>query len=223
MQNQKGVFPLQRDPAHGGTTLLVGIVVIVVAASIIFGGVFAYQYLVNKKSNTQLQVQSNQQNQNQQQQKVNQQTSITPEPEQNNNGQNNDKSSNQPVSEIIGGACSYYVINGSCEIFSIAKTSESIQQKSSTGYEGYDVEFVFTSESSSALPENINKILSAQKSPHPLQLTNSWYPGPLYLAKYNIKENNIFDCQALVIAKGTCSPVIFKFSKINLSDYFESH
>ena len=200
MQKQKGI------------STLVGIVIIIVAGIILFGGVFAYQYFAMQK----------QQNQNQQQQTVNQQTNAPPEPEQNNNGQNNDKSSNQPIPEIVGGACSYYVIDGSCKIVSIVKTAESIQQKSATGYEGFDVKFTFTAKSSMAIPEDTEKILISQKSPYPLQLTNSWYPGPLFLAKYNIKENNIFDCQALIIAEGTCSPVIFKFSKINLSDYFET-
>jgi len=40
---QKGIFPPQRDPAKGGTTLLVGVIIIITVAVILFGGVFAWQ------------------------------------------------------------------------------------------------------------------------------------------------------------------------------------
>jgi len=167
-------------PKQKGASTLAGIMIIVAAAVVIFGGGFVYQYFAIQKS-------------------VNQQS-------QNNNQNNN--SPNQSPPEIVGGACSYYVVDGSCKIVSITKTPESKQQKSETGYEGFDVKFTFASEPSGTL--------------YTLRLTNSWYPGPLYLAKYNIKENNIFDCQQLLISKGTCSPVVFEFSKIDLSDYFET-
>jgi len=209
MQNQKEMLTL------------VGTLIIVVVAAIFFGAVFVYQYSTNQKLNTQLQVQSSQQNQNQQQQKVNQQMNATFEPEQN-NSQNNNRSSNQPASETIGGGCSYHTIAGSCKIASIVKTPESKQQESVTGYEGFDVEFTFAPNSSIVIPQDIKNILTPHESQYPLRLINSWYPGSLYLVKYNIKENNVFDCQALVITKGTCLPIVFKFSKINLSDYFET-
>ncbi len=132
---------------------------------------------------------------------------------------NNNPPSQPPV--IVGGACSYYSISGRCKIVSIAKTQESIQQKSTTGYEGFDVKFSFIPDSSIIIPESAKKILASQKSPYSLRLTNSWYPGQLYLNKYSIKENSIFGCQEMVISKGTCTPLSFKFSNVNLSDYFE--
>ncbi len=124
--------------------------------------------------------------------------------------------------EVVGGDCAYFYIDGNCTITSIIQTSESISQKSSAGYEGFDVEFTFSPASSSAIPKNLNGILISQKPLHSLQLVNSWYPGALYLKKYNIKNNSIFNCQELVITKGTCTPIIFEFSKIDLTDYFET-
>lgn len=209
----KGVSPPQRDLAKGVTTLI-GVIIIIAVAVILFGGVFFCQHFLIKAN-------SQQQNQNHQQQTIEQQTNTPSESGQNNNSRNN-KSSNQPMPEIIGGACSYFAIDGSCKIVSVIKTLESEQQKLTTGYEGFDVEFAFTPKSSTVITEDMQRILTSQRSPHSLRLTNFWYPGPLYLVKYNIKENNIFDCHALIISKGTCSPVIFEFSKIDLSDYFET-
>ena len=48
MQGQKGIFPPQRDPAEGGTTFLIGIIIIVAVAVVLFGGVFAWQYFFVK-------------------------------------------------------------------------------------------------------------------------------------------------------------------------------
>ncbi len=73
MQNQKGIFPPQRDHARGGTTLLVGIIIIVAIAFVAFGGVFAYQYFSTQKADNQL---LNDQ-QSQQQQTDEQQTNNT--------------------------------------------------------------------------------------------------------------------------------------------------
>jgi len=56
-----------------GVSTLTGIIIIIVVAAILFGGVFAYQYFTTK-TNSQLQIQSQQQNQNQRQQTINQQT-----------------------------------------------------------------------------------------------------------------------------------------------------
>ena len=46
---QKNIFPPQRDPVRGGTTLI-GIIIIVAVAVVIFGGVFAYQYFAVKNN-----------------------------------------------------------------------------------------------------------------------------------------------------------------------------
>ena len=55
-----------------------------------------------------------------------------------------------------------------------------------------------------------------------LTLANSWYPGPKFLRKYGIEVDRSFDCYLKVITKGTCTPILFDFPAINLSDYFES-
>ena len=188
-----------------------GIAIIIIVSIVVFGGVFAYQNFATQIVNNLPQIQNISQNGNQ----GNNQNSN-----QNNNGSVNPPS--QPPALIVGGACSYYSINGICKIVSISKTSESIQQKFTTGYEGFDIRFSFIPDSSIIIPESAIKILASQKSPYPLRLTNSWYPGALYLSKYNINENSMFECQELVISKGVCSPLSFKFTKIDQSDYFET-
>lgn len=47
---QKRIFPPQRDPVKGGTTLLIGVIIIIAVAVVLFGGVFAYQYFATKNS-----------------------------------------------------------------------------------------------------------------------------------------------------------------------------
>ncbi len=71
MQNQKGI------------STLTGIVIIIIAAVVILGGVFAYQYFATQKTNNQPQIQSEEQNQNQQQNTENQETNNV-QPEQQN-------------------------------------------------------------------------------------------------------------------------------------------
>ena len=48
MQNQKGIFPPQRDHARGVTTIA-GITIFVVVAVFAFGGVFAYEYYLKSQ------------------------------------------------------------------------------------------------------------------------------------------------------------------------------
>jgi len=134
------------------------------------------------------------------------------------------------VEEPIGGPCSYDKFRGECRITSIQKTEESMQQENTIGgpgYEGFEVKFRFTPTEPLNL-ENVKLNLLADTvenfldKEHLLLLTNSWYPGPEYLEKYNIEENAVFDCELWLITKGTCSPAIFKFDNIDTSDYFET-
>ncbi|MBU1999292.1 MAG: hypothetical protein KKE64_07355, partial [Candidatus Omnitrophica bacterium] len=53
-------------------------------------------------------------------------------------------------------------------------------------------------------------------------LANSWYPGEKYLVKYGIREGAVLKCEINIINRGTCSPVLFRFTDLNTTDYFES-
>jgi hypothetical protein len=133
----------------------------------------------------------------------------------------------QGQGRLIGGACSYDRISGTCQIISVTKTSESIRQAQiggGPGYEGYEIKFKFTPseeklEYRKASGGGIEDIVNKE---HTLQLTNSWYPGDKFLEKYMIKEGKVFNCVLCLITKGTCTPVLFEFPDINTSDYFET-
>jgi hypothetical protein len=86
------------------------------------------------------------------------------------------------------------------------------------GYEGYEIKFRF------AGPTSADNALEKQalEREHELRLTNSWYPGPRFLEKYDISVGKRFACTLKVIQMGACSPVVFEFSAIDLTDYLES-
>ena len=67
MAKEKGIFPPQRDHARGVTTSI-GIIIIIAVAVVAFGGVFGYQYLVEKSEilNSKSETNSNSQNPNSQ-------------------------------------------------------------------------------------------------------------------------------------------------------------
>jgi len=122
---------------------------------------------------------------------------------------------------IVGGPCSYDQIRGNCKIVSVAKTSVSKQQaeiSGGPGYEGFEVKFTFSPENEADL-KGQEFVLNKENL---LMLTNSWYPGPEYLAKYNIKEQAVFACGLDLIVRGTCTPIIYKFDSIDRTDYFET-
>jgi hypothetical protein len=128
---------------------------------------------------------------------------------------------------IVGGACSYDRIPGTCKIISVTKTSDSIRQAAVTGgpgYEGFAIKFRFTpsaqkQEYSQKWADRIGDVLAKE---YTLLLTNSWYPGEKFLDKYKIVEAKTFDCKLGLITKGACAPVILEFPDINTSDYFET-
>ena len=126
-----------------------------------------------------------------------------------------DSEADDPEAKIGGGPCDYKEYKGKATIFSIRK------KKAAKGYggksiDGYDVKFSFVP--FGEIKESHGKVEGKLYS---LKLTNSWYPGSKFLEKYNIKEGKIFDCTIKVITKGTCTPILFDFPEITLSDYFE--
>ncbi len=117
---------------------------------------------------------------------------------------------------VGGGPCEYKTYKGVARIISIQK------QEMSRGYggpshEAYKVRFSFST--GLEIMEPHGKVEGRE---YTLKLTNSWYPGPKFLEKYGIEEGKSYDCYLKVITAGTCTPVIFDFPSINLSDYFES-
>lgn len=121
----------------------------------------------------------------------------------------------------VGGACDYRAIPGTATITSVAKTAASEKQAGDSGgpgYAGFDVEYTFAP---STEIEDVQARDWAAR-PHTLLLTNSWYPGPQFLAKYNVAAGATFSAVLKVITKGTCTPFLIDFPDIDLSDYSET-
>ena len=115
-----------------------------------------------------------------------------------------------------GGPCEYKIYKGSARFISILK-KEMPRGYGGLSHNSYEVKFSFSTEEE--IKEAHGKVEGKEFL---LTLANSWYPGPKFLWKYGIETDKSFDCYLKVIIKGTCTPILFDFPAINLSDYFES-
>ena len=120
-----------------------------------------------------------------------------------------------------GGCCRYVSIKGNVEIIRIQQTPESISQVKvigGPGYKGFEVWFRF-------VPAEISsddRLRAVLKREHILTLYNNWYIGPRFLKKYNIQTGKTFPGVLKLLVEGTCAPMQFELTTINLKDYFES-
>lgn len=122
-------------------------------------------------------------------------------------------------SPLVGGACDYDYYPGQCKITKVEQTTESKRQGTEVGgpgYPGYLVEFSFIPTAT----DNLNAA-DYQSDGNSLTLKNSWYMGPRYIADYGIKVGANFTCNFGRIKTGTCTPIIYDFNDIDLTDYFE--
>jgi hypothetical protein len=122
---------------------------------------------------------------------------------------------------VVGGPCEYRQYQGKATIVSIRKREVSKKERASLDerpcHQRYEVKFSFSPD------EEIEEAYAQVEGRHyPLTLTNSSYPGPDFLEKYGIELGKTFDCYLKVITKGSCTPLLFEFPGIDLSDYFES-
>lgn len=116
---------------------------------------------------------------------------------------------------VLGGPCEYKQYKGKATIVAIRK-KEMPENYGRPSYESYEVKFSFFSE------EEIKEAyVKVKEREYTMMLNNSSYPGPKFLEKYEIKAGKSFECYLKVIIKGTCTPVLFDFPTIDLSDYFE--
>lgn len=126
---------------------------------------------------------------------------------------------------LLGGPCTYDEYMGECKICSIIETNESADQENATGgpgYAGFEVRFQFSplQQLPKAVSDSATQFLNGCKNL--LSLYNGWYPGPMFLKKYNVSEGKEFNCSMNVERSGTCTPVIIEFKEIDRRDYFES-
>lgn len=122
---------------------------------------------------------------------------------------------------LIGGGCAYDEYPGKAVITKIKKTERSKRQVKvigGPGYEGYEVLFRLGTSSKIKQPW-ARKELDRE---HSFQLANSWYVGGKYIAKYGLREGKEFECTLMVRTHGACSPIVFRFKKLDTIDYFET-
>lgn len=115
----------------------------------------------------------------------------------------------------VGGKCEYSKYHGKAAIVSIIPKPSS-SHSAGPLYEEFEVRFRFVAEED--IKEAHGRIEGKE---YVLTLANSWYPGPKFLKKYGIKVGKSFGCSLNVITKGACTPIMFDFPDIDLSDYFE--
>ena len=120
---------------------------------------------------------------------------------------------------MVGGPCTYTEYPGKARITRVEKTAESrAQAKFGASYEGYEIRFTFTPDN----PIPAGWAHEQIQGEHLFHLANSWHPGPAYIAKYEINKDSVFPCTLGIIKTGTCTPVIWKLTKLDPADYFET-
>ena len=104
---------------------------------------------------------------------------------------------------VVGGPCSYKSYPGRAEVVSVKKADA-----------GYDVKFVFSSEKT---PQETYARVEGKT--HRLLLIEGSRPKLRFLKKYGIETRKVLPCNLDVIVKGTCTPTLFKFPTVDLTDY----
>ncbi len=112
----------------------------------------------------------------------------------------------------VGGPCAYTDHPGTATIVAVTPDSTSPQP-----FPGMTVTFRFKADG--PLPP---VVASDEDRIHRLTLTNGWNPGPRFLEKYGLRPGGEVPCLLRLIRSGTCTPRIFAFPGIDLSDYFEA-
>lgn len=117
---------------------------------------------------------------------------------------------------VVGGPCQYKAYPGRAAILLVRK-QEGSAQVGTPAADAYEVKFSFTPD------EKIEEAwVQVEGKEHLLLLANSTFPGPGFLKKYGIEAGKCFECYVKVITRGTCTPVLFDFPTIDLSDYSET-
>ena len=122
----------------------------------------------------------------------------------------------------VGGPCAYADFPGTAVIVSVTPHPASPANAPAAGAQmpppgsGYDVVFTFTPDA-----PILGEPLYQPGRSHTLTLVNGTAPGPKFLQKYGIAPGKTFACRLRLIRKGTCTPMLFAFPDIDLTDYFE--
>ncbi len=121
-----------------------------------------------------------------------------------------EKKAPQP-GRMVGGPCHYKTYPGMAEVISVEKIKDSNEGENK---DAYDVRFLFKSHASPKAP-----FARIEGKPQRFLLANGSAPKGGFLKKYDIAVGKELPCDLEVIVKGTCTPIIFKFPTVDLTDY----
>lgn len=127
-----------------------------------------------------------------------------------------DGTENAPM--LLGGPCAYDAYPGKAVILAVSPEPRDADttRGPATPYPGYAVTYRFTPDAPIT-----GQPLYRPGEVRTLTLVNDMAPGPRFLQKYAIAPGRTFPCQLRVIRQGTCTPALYAFPTIDLSDYFE--
>ena len=118
----------------------------------------------------------------------------------------------------VGGPCAYAAYPGKAVILAASPEPRdaATTRGPATPYPGYTVTYSFIPDAPIT-----GEPLYRPGEVRTLTLVNGMAPGPRFLQKYAIAPGRTFACQLRVIRQGTCTPVLYTFPTIDLTDYFE--
>ena len=120
-----------------------------------------------------------------------------------------------PHGRTVGGPCRYKSYPGEAKIVSLEKRMH--QGKTDTSESGGDTyRVMFTFHTDETITESYAQV---EDETFQVLLTNGSHPSEAFLKKYDIEEGKTFPCRLKVITQGTCTPVLFDFPTIDVSDY----
>lgn len=114
--------------------------------------------------------------------------------------------------KLVGGPCDYALYPGKATFLEIVPAPAEHGEP----YQPYAANYRFTPDAPLAVQgiHEEGKILQ-------FALANGALPGRAFLDKYGVKAGKTVPCKLLVIRKGTCTPVLYRFPGIDPADYFE--
>lgn len=136
-------------------------------------------------------------------------------------GANETSSSDAGASIAVGRCGTYDAVDGLARIERVEETATSAARATSgggPGYAGYEVWFSFMPDA----PVSDAGVAAWIAKEHELRLTNSWYPGPAFVKKYELETGKTIPAVLEVQKAGPCTPFVFRFPSVDTADYFES-
>ena len=122
--------------------------------------------------------------------------------------------SDASAQQRVGGRCRYDVFPGKAVIVSVAP--DNAEARAATPYQPLAVTFAFTP----ATPIT-GEPLYRPGVQQQLILVNGMPPGPRFAAKYGLAAGRELPCELHIIRQGTCTPTLYRFPGIDLTDSFE--